>query len=107
MVDNKKVMGRNITNQMIQNHVNATDVCKALDIKHNTFSDWVNAKTYPRIDQIERLANYFNIPKFMLVEDIQTLKIHTEAEERLLDAFRNASEDTKQAVRAVLGIEKE
>lgn len=107
MVDNKKVMGRNITNQMIQNHVNATDVCKALDIKHNTFSDWVNAKTYPRIDQIERLANYFNIPKFMLVEDIQTLKIHTEAEERLLDAFRNASEDTKQAVRAVLGIRKE
>lgn len=107
MVENKKVMGRNITNQMIQNHVNATDVCKALDIKQNTFSDWVNAKTYPRIDQIQRLADYFGIPKFMLVEDIQTLKIHTEAEERLLDAYRSASEDIKQAVCAILGLKRE
>lgn len=107
MVENRKVMGRNITNQMIQKHVTATDVCKALDIKQNTFSDWVNAKTYPRIDQIQRLADYFDIPKFMLVEDVQTLKIHTEAEELLLDAYRNASEDIKQAVCAVLGIKRE
>lgn len=106
MVENKKVMARNITNQMIQKHVMATDVCKALDIKQNTFSDWVNAKTYPRIDQIQRLADYFDIPKFMLVEDVQTLKIHTESEELLLDAYRNASDDIKQAVRAVLKLEE-
>lgn len=107
MVENKKVMGRNITNQMIQKHVNATDVCKALDIKQNTFSDWVNGKTYPRIDHIQRLADYFGIPKFMLVEDVRTLKIHTEKEEQLLDAYRNASEDTRQAVNAVLGVRRE
>ncbi len=34
-----------------------------------TFSDWVNAKTYPRIDKIELMANYFGISKSDLVED--------------------------------------
>lgn len=33
-----------------------------------TFSDWVNAKTYPRIDKIEMMANYFGISKSDLVE---------------------------------------
>lgn len=34
-----------------------------------TFSDWINAKTYPRIDKIELMANYFGIEKSDLVED--------------------------------------
>lgn len=107
MVENKKIMARNITNQMILKNVNATDVCKELGFKQNTFSDWVNAKTYPRIDSIEKMANYFGVPKFMLVEDIKMLKIHTEYEEKILDAFRNASNDTKDAVCAVLGVRRE
>lgn len=107
MIENKKVMARNITNQMIQNNVTASDVCKALNIKQNTFSDWVNAKTYPRIDSIEAMAEYFKVPKWMLVEDVTTVKIHTEAEEQLLAAFRNASEDTKQAVCAILNLRRE
>ena len=38
-----------------------------------TFSDWINAKTYPRIDKIELLANYFGVLKSDLVEDKSSL----------------------------------
>lgn len=106
MIENRKIMAQNITNQMILKNVTAAEVCKALNIKQNTFSDWVNGKTYPRIDSIEAMANYFGIPKFMLVEDVKVLKIHTEVEEQFLDAYRNASDDIKQAVRAVLKLEE-
>ena len=68
MVENKKVMALNISNQMIKNNVNAAEVCRALGIKQNTFSDWVNAKTYPRIDKIEMMAKFFHISKSDLVE---------------------------------------
>ena len=70
MFENKKVMARNILHYMEVNNVTATDVCKACGFKQNTFSDWVNAKTYPRIDKIELMANYFNINKAYLVEDV-------------------------------------
>lgn len=107
MVENKKVMAKNILNLMIQRDVNAMDVCRALGFKQNTFSDWVNAKTYPRIDSIEKMANYFDVPKFMLVEDVQNLHFHTGDEDELLMAYRNASADTQQAVCAVLGVRRE
>lgn len=69
MVENREVMARNIKRNMEKMGVNATEICKALDIKQNTFSDWINAKTYPRIDKIEKMAQYFGISKAELVED--------------------------------------
>lgn len=69
MVADKELMARNIKRFMDEKGVNATDVCKALGFKHNTFSDWINAKAYPRIDKIEMMANYFGVTKADLVED--------------------------------------
>ena len=72
MIENRQIMAKNILKYMEQENLKATDICKALGFKQNTFSDWVNAKTYPRIDAIEKLANYFNISKADLVEDTTT-----------------------------------
>lgn len=66
---NKEVMAQNIRNLMNQNDVKPKDVCDTLKIPMPTFSDWINAKTYPRIDKIELLANYFGVNKSDLVEE--------------------------------------
>ena len=66
---NKETMAKNIKRLMALNQVNATDVCTALGFKAPTFSDWVNAKTYPRIDKIEAMSNYFGVSKADLVEE--------------------------------------
>ena len=66
---NREVMAQNIQYYMDLNGKTRNDVCEALKIKYTTFSDWVNAKTYPRIDSIELMANYFGIDKSDLVED--------------------------------------
>jgi repressor LexA len=66
---NKEIMAKNIRYQMRKNGVTAKDVCNTLKIPMATFSDWTNAKTYPRIDKIELLSNYFGISKADLVED--------------------------------------
>lgn len=68
MNENKEIMAKNIKHYMSVLDVNATEICKDLGIKQNTFSDWVNAKTYPRIDKIEMMANYFGVSKADLVE---------------------------------------
>lgn len=66
---NKETMAKNIKRLMALNQVNATDVCTALGFKAPTFSDWVNSKTYPRIDKIEAMSNYFGVSKADLVEE--------------------------------------
>lgn len=102
MTTNKEVMARNILYYMNKKGVNATDVCNALGFKHNTFSDWVNAKTYPRIDAIELMANYFEISKAFLVEDIMPVEIFTKEEQNLMFEYRNADSTTQEMVRRML-----
>lgn len=68
MSGNKTIMAQNIRKYMNLNNTTATEICKSLGFKNNTFSDWINAKTYPRIDKIEMLANYFGINKADLIE---------------------------------------
>jgi transcriptional regulator with XRE-family HTH domain len=65
---NKKIMAQNILYYMNKKDVDRNAVCDELNIKYTTFSDWVNAKTYPRIDKIELLAQYFGVRKSFLVE---------------------------------------
>lgn len=69
MVENKEVIAKNIKRYMELRGVNSAEVCKALGFKQNTFSNWINARIYPRIDKIEKLANYFNVSKADLVEE--------------------------------------
>lgn len=69
---NKEIMARNIKHYMNKNNVRPTDICGTLKIPMPTFSDWINAKTYPRIDKIELMANYFGISKANLVEEHST-----------------------------------
>lgn len=66
---NKEIMAKNIKHYMNKNNVRPTDICGTLKIPMPTFSDWINAKTYPRIDKIELMSNYFGISKADLVEE--------------------------------------
>ena len=128
MFESKKVMAKNILHYMEVNNVTATDVCKACGFKQNTFSDWVNAKTYPRIDKIELMANYFHINKSKLVEEwvddntyINHRPGHTASslvsvpnmpeydfnneEKEIINAYRKSDSLTKAMVLRNLGLE--
>ena len=48
--------------------IDRNKICADLGLKYTTFTDWVKGNTYPRIDKIELLANYFGVPKSELVE---------------------------------------
>ena len=73
MLGNKEVMAKNINKYMKMNKISRNKMSEALDVSYSTLSDWVNAKTYPRIDKIEMMANYFGVSKSDLVEDKQTV----------------------------------
>ncbi len=69
MLGNKEVMAKNISKYMKEKNVDRTKLSNDLKLKYTTVSDWINAKTYPRIDKIELLANYFGVSKADLVEE--------------------------------------
>lgn len=66
---NKDIMAKNIQFYMDKYEKTRQDMCDALGVKYTTFTDWVKGNSYPRIDKIELMANYFGISKADLVED--------------------------------------
>ena len=66
---NKEVMSVNIKKYMDRNGIDRNKLASDLGQAYTTVSDWVNGKTYPRIDKIEMLADYFHIEKADLVEE--------------------------------------
>ncbi|WP_353990049.1 helix-turn-helix transcriptional regulator [Pediococcus argentinicus] len=65
---NKEIMAENINRLMNSRGLDRKQLADAIDVKYTTLTDWVKGNTYPRIDKIEKLANYFKVSKADLVE---------------------------------------
>lgn len=70
-MDNKNIFSINLKRYMKEHDKSRKEVSEALGVSYYTFSDWVNGKKYPRMDKVEKLANYFGILKSDLIEDKQ------------------------------------
>lgn len=86
---NKEVMAKNIRYYMEKKGLNAKDFSIEMNFKYSTVLDWLNAKTYPRIDKIEMMANYFNIEKSDLVEDKNKQKENIDIANMVNDLMEN------------------
>lgn len=108
---NKEIMARNIQKYMKLHDISRTDLCDALGVKYTTLTDWINGKTYPRIDKIEKMANYFNIRKSDLVESspaITPVPVSLSSEEHaVVTGYRAADQPTKTVVKRLLNVEYE
>lgn len=71
---NKEVMAKNIRRHLNKLGLNVKDFASEMNFKYSTVLDWVNAKTYPRIDKIELMANYFKVEKADLIEEYGSRK---------------------------------
>ena len=71
MLENRSVMANNIKRYMKEQGKRRHEVCQALGVPYSTFSEWINANKYPRIDKIELMANYFGCEKSDLIENKQ------------------------------------
>ena len=111
-IGNKEVFARNLSMYMERNAKSQRELAEIVGVAPSTFSEWVNARKYPRIDKIEMLANYFGILKSDLIEEKEEnnspdkLQL-SEGEQMILDLFRRVPEDQQklvlQMIRAALG----
>lgn len=94
----KKIMAYNISYYLSVTGRTQRQMCKDLGFKENTVSDWLNAKTYPRIDKIEKMAIYFNCKKSSLIEryDVANISTLTVDELGMIAKFRKLNADGKE-----------
>lgn len=95
-MNNKNIFAINLQKQMKIKNKTRKEICSELGISYYTFSDWVNAKKYPRMDKIDLLAEYFNISKSDLIEkdsdETQGMDVTIEME-RILNKLHNTDHE--------------
>ncbi|MGO3073371.1 MAG: LexA family transcriptional regulator [Pseudolactococcus laudensis] len=93
---NKRIMSNNIKRHLAQRGLNVKDFSTEMDFKYTTVLDWVNAKTYPRIDKIELMARYFGVDKSDLVEEYNPIKEKQSTTKQILDRVFAKLESERQ-----------
>lgn len=68
-IGNKETMAKNLSFYLEKSGKTQRELAEIVDVSSSTFNDWVKAKKYPRIDKIEKMANYFGILKSDLIEE--------------------------------------
>lgn len=71
---NKEIFSKNIKKQILKSGKDRKTIAEDLDCSYSTLTEWVNGKKYPRIDKIERLAEYFGVSKSDLIEDFDEIR---------------------------------
>mgnify|MGYP003553722500 FL=1 len=81
------------------------DLVKDLNFRQATVSDWLNGKKYPRMDKIEKLANYFDISINELLLQSVTVPVPassslslTQQEETHIKKYRQLDADGKEDI---------
>lgn len=71
MVENKEILAKNLRKYIAISGKDRKEIARALGFPYSTLTDWVNANKYPRINNIEKMAEYFGVSKSDLIEDIE------------------------------------
>jgi transcriptional regulator with XRE-family HTH domain len=74
IIGNKETLSRNLKKYITKSGKERSIIAEDLGLPYSTLTDWVNGKKYPRINNIEKLAAYFDISKSDLIEDFEEIK---------------------------------
>lgn len=65
----KTIFAKNLRYYMEVSGKNQKELAVVAGVSAPTFNEWINAKKFPRIDKIQKLADYFGILKSDLIEE--------------------------------------
>ena len=68
----REVFVKNLKQYMKQRGVDQSDIVAALGVSASTVSDWVTGKKCPRVDTMQRLADFLNVYYCDLTTDEST-----------------------------------
>lgn len=108
--DIKLKFAQNLKNIMQKQNKTQSDLVKDLSFRQATVSDWLNGKKYPRMDKVEKLANYLGVSiNELLMQSISEPPVPaiqlTDQEKSMIKKYRQLNADGKSRVDYVLNME--
>ena len=65
----KQVFSKNLRRYMESSGKTQKEIAEIAGVTAPTFNEWIRGKKFPRIDKVQKLADYFGIKKSDLIEE--------------------------------------
>ncbi|MBQ6387263.1 MAG: helix-turn-helix transcriptional regulator [Ruminococcus sp.] len=119
---NKQIFAENLRYYLAREGKTQNSLVRDLGLTASTVSDWVNGKKYPRVDKMQRIADYFGVSKADLTEKHVVQNFTEEADlQEYLEELKNRKEmrmlfslakgaskdDVMQAVKIIEALKKD
>lgn len=65
----REILAKNLNSLLEKKRLSQADVIRALGLPEATVRSWFSGEKYPRLDKIQMLADYFNVPRSRITED--------------------------------------
>lgn len=93
----KQIFSYNLRQFIADSGKTQKEIADAVGVSAPTLNEWASGKKFPRIDKIQRLADYFGVLKSDLIEDKQKKPVTddglTESQRKLIDFAKGLSEE--------------
>ena len=101
--DIKLKFAQNLKNIMQKRNKTQSDLVKDLSFRQATVSDWLNGKKYPRMDKVEKLANYLGVSiNELLMQSVPESPVPalqlTDQENLMIKKYRQLNADGKLVI---------
>lgn len=104
-LENKDVLSKNLKSYISKSGKDRGQIAEELELSYSTLTDWVNGKKYPRINNIEKLASYFEVSKSDLIEDFEEKRKDNDALATIIVKLR-MNKELLEVVEKLLSLDK-
>ena len=100
---NLDVFTRNFKRHLALSGKRQVEVANAVGVSTGTITDWKKGRSYPRMDKIQLLAEFFGIQKSDLVEDVNIAKeTISNKEQEIFDLFHKIPEEKRELILSMI-----
>lgn len=100
---NKEIFARNLGRYVSASGLTQKEIAMAVSVSTSTFSDWMKGVTYPRMEKVQALANYFGIQSSDLVDDVSIAKdLISDEDQKVLDLFHKIPQEKREFILSMI-----
>ena len=99
--DSKIIFANNLKRYLQLTGKTQKEVAAAIGVTTGNFCDWMNCRSYPRMEKLQALADYFGIKKADLLEELTEDEEELENQE-VLELFHKVPKEKREFVLSMI-----
>lgn len=106
--ETKRIFAQNLVRLLEANHISQIEFANKIGVAASSVSNWCNGDKMPRMDKIEWMAQFFNVPVTQLLEqDAQPEIDMSEVDIAFYGDYKELSDDDQKTIRDMVRVMRE